>query len=97
MLAQSIAKNMPDGFPDVGFNYLNRVTIEQQLKNYLKYTSEQLKNSTLSILKTEGDLQATLQTDQGRFIFSGRADRIDQFGGLIRVIDYKTGKLKATT
>ena len=90
-LAQSIAQNTPNGFPDVGFNYLNRVTIEQQLKNYLKYTSEQLKNSTLSILKTEGDLQATLQTDHGSYVFSGRADRIDQFDGLIRVIDYKTG------
>lgn len=90
-LAQSISKNTPNGFPDVGFNYLNRVTIEQQLKNYLKYTSEQLKNSTLSILKTEGDLQATLQTDHGSYVFSGRADRIDQFGGLIRIIDYKTG------
>ena len=95
-LAQSIAKNTPNGFPDVGFNYLNHVTIEQQLKNYLKYTSEQLKNSTLSILKTEGDLRADLQTGLGDFVFSGRADRIDQFDGLIRVIDYKTGHVDSS-
>jgi hypothetical protein len=90
-LAQSIAKNTPNGFPDVGFNYLHHVTIEQQLKNYLRYTSEQLKNSTLTILKTEEDLRANLHTNQGDFVFSGRADRIDQFDGLTRVIDYKTG------
>ena len=90
-LAQSIAKNTPNGFPDVGFNYLNHVTIEQQLKNYMRYTSEQLKNSTLTILKTEEDLMANLSTDNGNFVFSGRADRIDQFDGLTRVIDYKTG------
>ena len=95
-LAQSIAKNTPNGFPDVGFNYLNHVTIEQQLKNYLRYTSEQLKNSTLSILRTEGDLSADLQTDHGDFVFSGRADRIDQFGGLTRVIDYKTGHVDSS-
>ena len=90
-LAQSIAKNTPNGFPDVGFNYLNHVTIEQQLKNYLNYTSKQLENNSLSILKTEGDLRTHLQTDHGDFAFYGRADRIDQFDGLTRVIDYKTG------
>ncbi len=95
-LAQSIAKNTPNGFPDVGFNYLNHVTIEQQLKNYLKYTSEQLKNSTLSILKTEGELRADLKTGHGDFVFSGRADRIDQFDGLTRVIDYKTGHVDSS-
>ena len=90
-LAQSIAQNTPNGFPDVGFNYLNHVTIEQQLKNYLNYTSKQLENNSLSILKTEGDLRTHLQTDHGDFAFFGRADRIDQFDGLTRVIDYKTG------
>ena len=90
-LAQSIAKNTPNGFPDVGFNYLNHVTIEQQLKNYLRYTSEQVKDSTLTILKTEEDLRSNLHTDNGDFVFGGRADRIDQFDGLTRVIDYKTG------
>ena len=90
-LAKSIAQNTPNGFPDVGFNYLNHVTIEQQLKNYLNYTSKQLESSSLLILKTEGDLRTHLQTDHGDFIFYGRADRIDQFDGLTRVIDYKTG------
>jgi CRISPR/Cas system-associated exonuclease Cas4 (RecB family) len=90
-LVQSIAHNTPNGFPDVGFNYLNHVTIEQQLKNYLNYTSKQLESSILSILKTEGDLRTNLQTNHGNFVFYGRADRIDQFDGLTRVIDYKTG------
>ena len=95
-LAQSIAKNLPNGLPDVGFNYLNRVTIEQQLKNYLNYTSKQLENKTLSILETEGELRTNLQTEHGHSVFYGRTDRIDQFGGLIRVIDYKTGHVAST-
>ncbi|MBQ6729893.1 MAG: PD-(D/E)XK nuclease family protein [Bacteroidales bacterium] len=90
-LALSIAKNLPNGLPDVGFNYLNRVTIEQQLKNYLNYTSKQLENNTLIILETEGELRSSLPTSHGDCVFYGRTDRIDQFGGLIRVIDYKTG------
>ena len=95
-LAQSIAKNLPNGLPDVGFNYLNRVTIEQQLKNYLNYTSKQLESSTLIILETEGELKAKLQTAHGDCVFYGRTDRIDQYNGLIRVIDYKTGHVAST-
>jgi hypothetical protein len=95
-LAQSIAKNMPNGLPDVGFNYLNRVTIEQQLKNYLNYTSKQLENNTLTILETEGELKTKLETALGNCIFYGRTDRIDQCNGLIRVIDYKTGHVDSS-
>ena len=95
-LAKAIANKFPNGFPDVGFNYLNHVTIEQQLKNYLKYTSEQLKQSPLAILETEGELKAKLQTAHGDCVFYGRTDRIDQFDGLIRVIDYKTGHVASS-
>ena len=93
-LALSIEKNMPNGFPDVGFNYLNRVTIEQQLKNYLKYTSKQLEHNDLIILETEGELKAVLSTPFGQCLFKGRTDRIDQWGGIVRVIDYKTGRVE---
>ena len=93
-MAQSIAKNTPNGFPDVGYNYLNHVTIKQQLKNYLNYTSKQLENNNLVILKTEGELKASLQAEKGKYLFTGRADRIDQFNGLTRVIDYKTGHVE---
>ena len=92
-LAQSIAKNTPNGFPDVGFNYLNRIKVDQQLKNYLNYTSKQLEGKELAILQTESPLKAKLQVGQEEFVISGRADRIDQFDGVTRVIDYKTGRV----
>ncbi len=96
MLAKSIAKNTPNGFPDVGYNYLNHITIDQQLKNYLKYTSKQLEISDLVIFKTEGKLKTELLTEQGDFLISGSADRIDQFDRLTRVIDYKTGHVDSS-
>ena len=95
-LAEAIAKKFPNGFPDVGFNYLNRVTIEQQLSNYLDYTSKQLEHGSLTILETEGELRTTLSTGNGGSVFFGRTDRIDRFDGVIRVIDYKTGKVNNT-
>jgi hypothetical protein len=93
-LKQAIAREFRNGFPDVGYNYLNRETIKQQLENYLSYTSKQLKDSDLIILETEGKLSATLATGQGDSVFYGRTDRIDKFDGVIRVIDYKTGKVE---
>lgn len=95
-LSEAIANKFPNGFPDVGFNYLNRVTIEQQLKSYLKYTSKQLEYNNLAILETEGELKAILVTPFGDCMFKGRTDRIDQFGSLIRVIDYKTGHVNSS-
>ena len=86
-LSQAIASEMPNGFPDVGFNYLNRVTIEQQLESYLKHTSKQLENSELIILATETELCAKV----GSYVFKGKADRIDRWNNVTRVIDYKTG------
>ncbi len=94
-LAQSIEKNLPNGFPDVGFNFLNRVTIEQQLKNYLKYTSKQLEHNDLVILETEGELKASLSTPYGECLFKGRTDRIDLWDNTIRVIDYKSGHVES--
>jgi hypothetical protein len=45
-------------------------------------------------LETEGELRTKLQTTHGDYVFYGRTDRIDQFDGLIRVIDYKTGHVE---
>lgn len=95
-MEEAIANKFPNGFPDVGFNYLNRVTIEQQLKSYLAYTSKQLENGSLSIIETEGELKATLSIPRANCVFYGRADRIDQFEGMTRVIDYKTGHVETS-
>ena len=93
-LQLSVEKNLPNGFPDVGFNYLNKITIRQQLGNYLKYTSKQLEHNSLSILKTEGELSVKLNLGSGECLLKGRTDRIDRWGNVIRVIDYKTGKVE---
>ncbi len=93
-LAQSVEQNLPSGFPDVGFNYLNKINIRKQLEGYLRYTSQALKHSDLSILKTESRLEAHLPAPYERCLISGRADRIDRTGGSTRVIDYKTGHVE---
>lgn len=95
MLTHAIGKNMPKGFSDIGFNYLNSVSIKQQLKNYMQYMSNELKDNVLCIIKTEDAMETHLYTEQGVCRFFGRTDRIDQYGGIIRVIDYKTGHVES--
>jgi hypothetical protein len=95
-LAQSIEQNLPSGFPDVGFNYLNKISIRKQLESYMRYTSQALKHSDLALLKTESRLEARLPAPYNKCLIAGRADRIDRTGGSIRVIDYKTGRVEAT-
>ena len=94
MLAKAVEDNLPSGFPDVGFNYLNKITIRKQLESYLWYTSKQLKDNTLSIIALESPREAKLETPFGEARFSGITDRIDRMGGITRVIDYKTGHVE---
>ena len=93
-LAKAIGTRQPRGFSDMGYNYLKIVNIRQQIERYLRYMSEQLKQYSLVILKTEGDLEILLPTPMGDCRFYGRADRIDKLNGITRVIDYKTGHVE---
>ena len=45
------------------------------------------------MISTEEELRAQLATPTCTATFHGFADRIDRFGGVTRVIDYKTGKV----
>jgi hypothetical protein len=82
---------MPWGFSDVGFNYLNNITIKQQLNNYLKYTSQQLNSNSLVFLKIEEELRTLITMPWGDCLIKGTTDRIDRWGDSVRVIDYKSG------
>lgn len=93
-LEESIEHNKPYGFSDIGFNYLNRQIIRQQLKNYLNFIAKQLTYNELVVLETEGKLETYLATPTGNCKIWGFTDHIDRLGGTYRVIDFKTGKVE---
>lgn len=93
-LEESIEHNKPYGFSDVGFNYLNRQIIRQQLKNYLNFIAKQLTHNELIVLETEGKLETYLKTPAGDCKIWGFTDHIDRLGSTYRVIDFKTGKVE---
>jgi hypothetical protein len=49
-------------------------------------------NRHLTILELEFPLEKSVQVGQQSIVLHGNADRIDSISGMVRVIDYKTGK-----
>ncbi len=72
-----------------GFEYLIKRQVEKRLADILDYHRDNLAGTT--ILDCEIKLKAELPTKYGPVRLKGRADRVDQRGGCVHIIDYKTG------
>ncbi|MDL2314945.1 PD-(D/E)XK nuclease family protein [Bacteroidales bacterium OttesenSCG-928-C19] len=85
---------------DFGKNKLIVSVAISQMETFLKNQIELIKNHRLEILEQETKFEDQLfikANNQNLFIkLLGFADRIDSLDGLIRIIDYKTGKVNAT-
>lgn len=93
-LEKTITKTFSQGLPDVGYNYLNRLTIDKLFANYLKYEEADIQKHELYILDVEHTLHTKLNVNGLNCTLAGKADRIDRHDGIVRIIDYKTGILK---
>lgn len=93
-LQKVILEIFEQGLPDVGYNYLNKLAIEQLFNNYLRYEKEDVERHELYLLQTEYTLHTHLMVNGIRCTIAGKADRIDRHDGIVRIIDYKTGIIK---
>ena len=91
---KAIKEQFVHGLPDVGYNYLNQLTIDKMLDNYLSFEEEDVASHQLSIIALEHTLSTTIEVDGITCTIAGKADRIDCRDGMVRIIDYKTGLLK---
>lgn len=105
LLAQSFATHYQGGDLRYGENFLLKEVAETYLHNLLTIDEEWVKKLKISgqILKLHAlesklstILPVEITTEQGANItlnlkIKGTADRIDESGGAIRIIDYKTG------
>ncbi|MEK7720852.1 MAG: PD-(D/E)XK nuclease family protein, partial [Elusimicrobiota bacterium] len=74
---------------NTGFEYLIKRQIERRLHDILDYHRDNL--AGITILDCETRLTAELPTRHGIIKLKGRADRVDRRGGIIHILDYKTG------
>lgn len=91
-----IDNNFPNGLPNTGFNYLNSEIMDKMLKNFIQHEINFLrKNNKMRILGLEQELCHSFHIPEHNINVNllGNADRIDQVGNIIRIIDYKSGSI----
>lgn len=93
-LDEAAKEQCVQGIPNVGYNYLNQLTIEKMLDNYLEFEKNDIAENDLRIIALEHTLSTTIEVNGVRCTIAGKADRIDCRNGVVRIIDYKTGQLK---
>lgn len=89
-------KHQPE-FYEKGMNFIHKAIAKKVIENILTYDLELVKSgNTLEILDIEKRFEGVdfLLGEQGKISFFGFIDRIDRLNGTIRIIDYKTAKIK---
>ncbi|APY08369.1 hypothetical protein BWZ20_08685 [Winogradskyella sp. J14-2] len=85
-----------DGDFTSGKNLIIFEIAQRYISNFINSEIQQLKNgNTIKILAIEADEKIELNIDAIPYAIrlTGKVDRIDQFNGVTRVIDYKSGKV----
>ena len=89
---EAVQKELPAGLPDIGYNYLNRVIMDEIITAFIEYEKKETVKP-IEILQLEQPLSTTLVVNGTTCKIMGYADRIDRTQGKIRIIDYKTGRV----
>lgn len=89
--------NFPNGLPKTGFNYLSSKMMDKMINNFINQEIKFLKeNKSMKIIGLEQKLFYSFDLPElkTRVNLLGNADRIDQVGNIVRIIDYKSGSVK---
>ncbi len=101
LLAEVLDQQFHHGRNHAGRNHFLESVAKMQITNFLKSEIKQLeRGDNIQILALEKELSHTLQTTIGdvptrQVLIAGTADRIDNWNGYTRIIDYKSGKVEA--
>lgn len=97
LLAQNAAKGLPEMSFQTGKNKLTLEVSRKLIEQYIEVEISKIQGHELKILGLEEKLGKELevfsrQTGEAfKVMINGRADRIDLYDGVLRVLDYKTG------
>ncbi len=92
-------KHQPE-FYEKGMNFIHKAIAKKVIENILSYDLELVKSGDrLEILDIEKRFEGVdfPLGEQGKISFFGFIDRIDRLNGTLRIIDYKTAKIKNLT
>src|SRR5690606_37927753 len=78
-----------------GRNLLSFEMAKYYVQAFLAFDINEMKeNGAVTLLKLEDRLQCKVSVDGTMVNLFGFADRVDKRGGIVRIIDYKTGMVK---
>ena len=82
-----------------GKNFLSLQITKRLIKNFLKLerklvVNSNKKNQQIKVITKEEELSYKLLVDDFEFNLVGKVDRVDSVNNLLRIIDYKTGKVE---
>ncbi|MGB3149934.1 MAG: PD-(D/E)XK nuclease family protein [Maribacter sp.] len=89
-------KTYLDGDISKGKNYLSYHVIIKYIQKFIDLEILELKNHKIKLVGLEKKLTLDLKIPgvDSPILLKGKLDRIDEFDGLKRIIDYKTGKVE---
>jgi ATP-dependent helicase/nuclease subunit B len=96
-VTEQFKKTFRSGNFTTGKNLLIFEVAKRYVANLLQLEIDELKSgNSIKILKIESDLKIPLSIAQLSFpvFLKGKVDRVDEYNGTLRIIDYKTGSVK---
>lgn len=99
LIAATFEKKYSTSEISYGKNLLTLKVAQKFISNFLKFEKQDIERTDklgkpVIIKNLEEELQAELMVDGTTIKIKGKADRIDQYGPVTRIIDYKTGIAK---
>ena len=89
-------KTYKEGNISYGKNYISFHVILKYIQTFIDAEISTLNDHSIKIIALEQSLSVPLQVNGLNFpiILKGKLDRVDEFDGITRIIDYKTGKVE---
>ncbi|MGY8915629.1 MAG: RecB family exonuclease [Flavobacteriales bacterium] len=89
--------NYADGDISRGKNLIAYNVVLQYIENFIASELEEIKDHQIKILGLEESWNTKLEINGLHFpaVLKGKLDRIDEKDGILRIIDYKTGKVSS--
>ncbi|MFS4468939.1 PD-(D/E)XK nuclease family protein [Maribacter sp. 2210JD10-5] len=96
IVRENFKKTYFDGDISTGKNYLSFHVIIKYIENFIDLEIAQIEKHSIKIIGLERELNIPLSVPgiDTPVIMKGKLDRIDEFDGSTRIIDYKTGKVE---
>ena len=96
IVSLNFEKTYKEGNISYGKNYISFHVILKYIQTFIDAEISTLNDHSIKIIALEQSLSVPLQVNGLNFpiILKGKLDRVDEFDGITRIIDYKTGKVE---